>query len=120
MWCKNYFEADFMKEINIIGIGMSKKTLTQEALKLIEEADILIGAKRLVDEFSAWKIKTIVANTAVAAGPNNAALNPLPVGWEQLPVTEGNFNDERTNINAPLTASKALDSGNSSTTFLIL
>ena len=41
-----------MKEINIIGIGMSKKTLTQEALKLIEEADILIGAKRLVDEFS--------------------------------------------------------------------
>lgn len=52
MWCKNYFEADFMKEINIIGIGMSKKTLTQEALKLIEEADILIGAKRLVDEFS--------------------------------------------------------------------
>ena len=41
-----------MKEINIIGMGMSEKTLTAEALKLIIEADILIGAKRLINEFS--------------------------------------------------------------------
>ena len=41
-----------MKEINIIGMGMSEKTLTAEALELIIEADILIGAKRLIDEFS--------------------------------------------------------------------
>ena len=41
-----------MKEINIIGMGMSEKTLTREALDLISEADILIGAKRLINEFS--------------------------------------------------------------------
>lgn len=41
-----------MKEINIIGMGMSEKTLTAEALELIIEADILIGAKRLINEFA--------------------------------------------------------------------
>lgn len=41
-----------MKEINIIGMGMSEKTLTAEALDLIIEADILIGAKRLINEFA--------------------------------------------------------------------
>ena len=41
-----------MKKINIIGMGMSEKTLTREALDLISEADILIGAKRLINEFS--------------------------------------------------------------------
>ena len=41
-----------MKEINIIGMGMSEKTLTHEALERIMEADILIGAKRLINEFS--------------------------------------------------------------------
>nr|WP_304103203.1 precorrin-6y C5,15-methyltransferase (decarboxylating) subunit CbiE [Methanobrevibacter ruminantium] len=33
-------------------MGMSEKTLTAEALELIIEADILIGAKRLINEFS--------------------------------------------------------------------
>ena len=41
-----------MKEINIIGMGMNEKTLTAEALKLIQDADILIGAKRLINEFA--------------------------------------------------------------------
>ena len=41
-----------MKKINIIGMGMSEKTHTREALDLISEADILIGAKRLINEFS--------------------------------------------------------------------
>ena len=41
-----------MKEISIIGMGMSEKTLTSEALNLIQDADILIGAKRLINEFS--------------------------------------------------------------------
>lgn len=41
-----------MKEINIIGMGMSEKTLTHEASQLINDADILIGARRLIDEFS--------------------------------------------------------------------
>ena len=44
-----------MKEINIIGMGMSEKTLTREALDLISEADILIGAKRLINEFAHMK-----------------------------------------------------------------
>ena len=41
-----------MKQINIIGMGMSAKTVTGEALELIQDADILIGAKRLINEFS--------------------------------------------------------------------
>lgn len=41
-----------MKEVSIIGIGMGLKTLTGEALELITEADILIGAKRLLGEVS--------------------------------------------------------------------
>ncbi|MBQ2962085.1 precorrin-6y C5,15-methyltransferase (decarboxylating) subunit CbiE [Methanobrevibacter sp.] len=41
-----------MKEINIIGMGMSERTLTAEALRLIQDADILIGAKRLINEFA--------------------------------------------------------------------
>ena len=41
-----------MKQINIIGMGMSANTVTGEALKLIQDADILIGARRLIDEFS--------------------------------------------------------------------
>ncbi len=41
-----------MKEIDIIGLGMSEKTLTKEALELINDAEILIGAKRLINEFS--------------------------------------------------------------------
>ena len=44
-----------MKEINIIGMGMSEKTITAEALELIIEADILLGAKRLINEFSHMK-----------------------------------------------------------------
>lgn len=44
-----------MKEINIIGMGMSEKTLTREALDLISEVDILIGAKRLINEFAHMK-----------------------------------------------------------------
>ena len=41
-----------MKEINIIGMGMSDKTLTPEALELIKGSDILIGAKRLINDVS--------------------------------------------------------------------
>ena len=44
-----------MKKINIIGMGMSEKPLTREALDLISEADILIGAKRLINEFAHMK-----------------------------------------------------------------
>lgn len=41
-----------MKKISIVGIGMSNKTLTQEALDIIYESDVLIGTKRLLNEVS--------------------------------------------------------------------
>ena len=31
------------------------------------------------------------------------AESPVPVGWEQLPVTEGSFRDERMKMNPPVT-----------------
>lgn len=41
-------------KIYIVGIGMDgEKTLTREAKKAIEEADVLIGAKRMTEPFSA-------------------------------------------------------------------
>ncbi len=55
-------------KIYIVGIGMEgQKTLTAEALAVIESADILIGAKRMVEPFSyigkntfiSWKTEEI-------------------------------------------------------------
>ena len=42
------------------------------------------------------------------AGPNNIAANPTPVGCDELPVTDGIFNADSTNINAPANASVIL------------
>ncbi len=39
-----------------------------------------------------------------AAGPNRIAPRPVPVICEQLPVTDGIFNEEITKINAPAMA----------------
>jgi len=53
-----------MKTVTIIGMGLTPQDLTAEHLKVIEEADILIGGKRLLDYFeqcSAQK-KTIDKN----------------------------------------------------------
>src|SRR5664280_1119321 len=44
----------------------------------------------------AWNTSTMAANTLTAAGPNNTAPKPVPVGWELLPVTEGIFNEDKT------------------------
>jgi hypothetical protein len=41
------------------------------------------------------------------------------VGWDDEPVTEGIFNDERTNMNAPETAMVIFISGCSENIFLI-
>ncbi|MGN0577466.1 MAG: cobalt-precorrin-7 (C(5))-methyltransferase, partial [Ruminiclostridium sp.] len=55
-------------KIYIVGIGMEgQKTLTAEALAVIESADVLIGAKRMVEPFShlgkntfiSWKTEEI-------------------------------------------------------------
>ena len=55
-----------MKTVTIIGMGLSPRDLTAEHLKIIEEAEILIGGKRLLGYFepcSAQK-KTIDKNLA--------------------------------------------------------
>jgi precorrin-6Y C5,15-methyltransferase (decarboxylating) len=41
-----------MKTVTIIGMGLTPKDLTAEHLKIIEKADILVGGKRLLDQFS--------------------------------------------------------------------
>ena len=53
---------------------------------------------------SAWNIRTIVPKTAVTNGPKNEADRPVPVGCEQLPVTEGILSADNTKTNAPQTA----------------
>ena len=63
---------------------------------------------------NAWKTNTIVAKTHVTAGPKSTALKPLPVGCEELPVTDGSFREDKTKINAPETANNGFDSGFSS------
>ena len=46
--------------------------------------------------------------TDIGANPNNIAPSAVPVIWEQLPVTEGIFNEDITNINAPDIASNVI------------
>jgi precorrin-6Y C5,15-methyltransferase (decarboxylating) len=41
-----------MKQIALVGIGMSAATTTMEAQAAIHEADMLLGAKRMVDAFA--------------------------------------------------------------------
>jgi len=35
------------------------------------------------------------------AGPKHITERPVPVGWEQLPVTEGSLREERMKMKAP-------------------
>lgn len=44
-----------MKQVAIVGIGMSAETTTIEAMNYIRKADVLIGAKRMVDTFAHLK-----------------------------------------------------------------
>ena len=46
------------------------------------------------------------------------AARPVPVIWEQLPVTEGIFSEEITKMNAPAMAMMDMDLGCSATVFL--
>ncbi|MBQ5310609.1 MAG: bifunctional cobalt-precorrin-7 (C(5))-methyltransferase/cobalt-precorrin-6B (C(15))-methyltransferase, partial [Oscillospiraceae bacterium] len=64
-----------MKTTYIIGMGMGGTTLTRDAAKAVEDADILIGAKRMLDmaelaehkekicEYSPDKIAGIISST---------------------------------------------------------
>ena len=49
---------------------------------------------------TAWNTNTITDKTPTTAGPKNTAPNPLPHGCEQLPVTDGIFNDDNINMKA--------------------
>ena len=40
-----------MNPVNIIGMGMGPQDLTERHLKMIEQADVLVGGKRLLDFF---------------------------------------------------------------------
>ncbi len=60
---------------------------------------------------SAWNSRVIVPSTAMTGGRNRMAPRPVPVGWEQLPVTDGIFSADRTNVNAPDAPSSRVDSG---------
>ena len=53
-----------MKIVTVIGMGLAPRDLTAEHLKIIEEADILIGGKRLLDYFKQYSAqkKTIDKN----------------------------------------------------------
>ena len=50
-----------MKTVSVIGIGMSRSTLTAEALEAVNHADLLIGAPRMLSEFKDLKKNTSVA-----------------------------------------------------------
>ena len=49
----------------------------------------------------AWKSSTIIPRIETALGPKRMAPSPVPVIWEQLPVTDGIFKEEITNTKAP-------------------
>ena len=50
---------------------------------------------------SAWNSRVMVPSTAMIGGRNRMAPSPVPVGCEQLPVTDGIFRADRTNVKAP-------------------
>src|SRR5512136_166995 len=64
-----------------------------------------------------WNTRTIAQTTAVIHGPKDIVESPVPVGCEQLPVTDGSFKDERMKINPPVTPRRGRASRSRSTTF---
>jgi precorrin-6B C5,15-methyltransferase / cobalt-precorrin-6B C5,C15-methyltransferase len=49
-----------MKPIHVIGIGQGKQNLTRQHLEIIQQADVLVGGRRLLHLFSRHKGETIV------------------------------------------------------------
>ena len=64
---------------------------------------------------TAWKNSTTVPSSAITGGLNSTAPNPVPVGCEHEPVTDGSFNADSTKLNAPAAPSRSLLSGSSRT-----
>src|SRR3954471_18684625 len=66
---------------------------------------------------SAWNSSTTVPRSAITGGRNRTAPAPVPVGWLELPVTDGSLIALSTNVNAPAAPSSSVDSGWSRTSF---
>lgn len=49
-----------MNQVHIIGLGLGKEDLTSRHLKIIEDADVLVGGRRQLDLFPAHKGKRLV------------------------------------------------------------
>jgi len=54
-----------MNTINVIGIGQGKKDLTPAHLKLIQEADLLVGGRRHLELFGCHGKETLVISGAI-------------------------------------------------------
>src|SRR4051794_27576430 len=64
---------------------------------------------------NAWNSSTTVPSSAITGGLNRTAPRPVPVGWLELPVTEGSLIALSTKVNAPAAPSSRVDSGFSRT-----
>ena len=60
---------------------------------------------------SAWNSSTIVPSAAMTGGRKMMAPSPVPVGCDELPVTDGNLMADSTNEYAPTPPSSSFDSG---------
>ncbi len=69
---------------------------------------------------SAWKMRTMSDITDVTPTPKNMVENPVPVGWDDEPVTEGSLKEDMTKMNAPDRASMVLWAGSSCNIFRML
>ncbi|MBE6050694.1 MAG: precorrin-6A reductase [Clostridium sp.] len=64
-YIKNKFSLAEKRKVSIVGIGMGNMdTMTIEAKKAFEEADIIIGAKRMVDSLSGFNKYTFASYKA--------------------------------------------------------
>src|SRR4051794_23323427 len=66
---------------------------------------------------SAWNSRTTVPRSAITGGRKRIAPAPVPVGWLELPVTDGSLIALSTKVNAPAAPSSSVDSGFSRTSF---
>src|SRR5215210_8041279 len=64
---------------------------------------------------SAWNSSTILPSRAITGGRNSTAPAPVPVGWLELPVTDGSLIALSTKVNAPAAPSRRVASGRSRT-----
>ena len=69
---------------------------------------------------SAWKIRTMRPMRTITQGPNNTAPRPMPVGCEELPVTDGSLSADSTKQNPPAAPSRSSEERFSATVLRVL